>query len=109
MREARDTFLAYWDDDGRRHFREEEEILLPACAEFMDVEQPLVARVLTDHVWIRHLADQARGEDPTLAVLHDLGRRLEQHIRREERELFPQIEQSVPDVGLRRLLALLSH
>jgi hypothetical protein len=28
--QARDAFLAYWREDGHEHFREEEEVLLPA-------------------------------------------------------------------------------
>jgi iron-sulfur cluster repair protein YtfE (RIC family) len=107
--EARDRFLVYWDQDGHQHFREEEEILLPACAEFIEVERPPIPDVLTDHVRIRHLADLARGEQPPLAVLQELGRRLEQHVRREERELFPQIERSMPDAELRRLVQQLGR
>ena len=107
-REARDIFLEYWNHDGRHHFREEEDILLPACAGFMDTEQPLVAKVLTDHIQIRHLADQLEAQHPPLTILHALGRRLEQHIRREERELFPLIEQAMPDAELRRLVSLLT-
>ena len=42
-------------------------------------------------------------------LLHALGTRLEQHVRREERELFPLIEQSVPENELLRLASLLSH
>lgn len=103
------TFLSYWEDDGRRHFRQEEEILLPACAAYMDVTQPVVAGVLTDHIQIRHLADQLGAEEVPVELLHDLGRRLDQHIRKEERELFPLIEQAMPEAELQRLVRLLSH
>ena len=102
--------MTYWETDGRAHFREEEELLLPACAEFIDPDEPVVAKVLTDHVRIRHLADTVGGADhPTLQLLHELGNQLDRHIRREERELFPLIEQALPDANLRRLVALLSR
>jgi hemerythrin-like domain-containing protein len=105
---ARDRFLAYWDPEGREHFREEEEILLPTCAPFIDPEHELVTKVLTEHIRIRHLAGEASaGSPPALAVLHELGRRLEQHVRLEERELFPLIERSLPEEELARLLELL--
>jgi len=107
--DARDTFVSYWQPDGQEHFREEEEILLPTFAGFVDPDQPIVAKVLIDHVRIRHLASEAAGEPPRLTVLHELGSRLEQHVRREERELFPLIEQSMPDTELRRLVALLTR
>ena len=108
--DACDSFLAYWKSDGREHFREEEEILLPACAGFLDPDQPLVARVLTEHVRIRHLAREiASSEHPPLELLHELGSQLERHVRREERELFPLIEQTMPGAELDRLVALLSR
>jgi hemerythrin-like domain-containing protein len=108
--DARDRFLSYWDPEGRWHFRQEEEILLPACARFIDPEHPLIAKVLTDHVRIRHLASEAATSGvPAAAALHELGRELEKHVRREERELFPLIEQSLPNQELARLVDLLTR
>jgi hypothetical protein len=96
-REARAAFLAYWEEHGRTHFRLEEEVLLPAYAGHGDAHHPLVGRVLCDHVVIRHRAAAlARVSDPPVAALHDLGVRLADHVRLEERELFPLIEQAVP-------------
>jgi hypothetical protein len=107
---ARAGFVKYWEAEGRAHFREEEEILLPGCAGFVNPDEPIVAKVLTDHVRIRHFADTVQGVDrPGLDVLHDLGTQLEQHVRREERELFPLIEQSLPEAELDRLVALLAR
>jgi len=108
--DARDGFMTYWEADGRVHFREEEETLLPACAGFVDLDEPIIAKVLTDHVRIRYLANRVAGVDrPALGLLHELGARLDEHVRREERELFPLIEQSIPDADLRRLVQLLSR
>jgi len=98
----------YWDRDGRNHFREEEEILLPALARFTDPHQPLIARVLTDHVQIRSCADQVAG-DADLATLKALGQELDGHIRREERELFPLLEQVMPEGELARLAERLAR
>jgi hemerythrin-like domain-containing protein len=81
------------------HFREEEEVLLPTLARFSELDQPIVARVLLDHVRIRRLADDVGG-DGALDPLHTLGTELEQHVRREERELFPLIEESLPEPEL---------
>jgi iron-sulfur cluster repair protein YtfE (RIC family) len=105
---ARDAFLDYWHRDGREHFQEEEEILLPACAGYLDVRQSIFAEVLTDHVRIRHLAAELGENDrPVVGALHELGLELERHVRREERELFPLIERSLPEDELRRLGELL--
>lgn len=105
---SREAFLDYWRADGRRHFREEEEILLPTYAGFGDVDQPVVARVLIDHVRIRRLADQLAGGSADIGVLHSLGAYLDEHVRREEREQFPLIERELPEAALARLAELLS-
>lgn len=97
--EARAAFLDYWDRDGREHFHEEEEILLPALARFADPDQPMIARVLIDHVRIRRFAAELADAGP-LDDLHALGRELERHVRREERELFGLIEQVLPEPEL---------
>lgn len=106
--EVRDAFLAYWRADGQRHFREEEDILLPAYAGFGDPEEPVLARVLVDHVRIRWLAHDVASDSPSLDALHTLGEQLSAHVRREERELFPLIEQVLPEHELTRLVRLLS-
>lgn len=94
---VREAFLAYWTAHGRTHFRLEEEILLPAYARYGDAHDPLVLRVLADHVAIRQRAD-ALAASATIApeALHELGVRLAAHVRLEERELFPLIERAVP-------------
>jgi iron-sulfur cluster repair protein YtfE (RIC family) len=107
--EARSVFLNYWRSQGREHFREEEEILLPTFAGFADPAAPVVAEVLIDHVRIRRLAMELTSGSPDVELLHALGTRLEQHVRQEERELLPLIEQSVPENELLRLASLLSH
>lgn len=85
---ARAAFLTHWDVSGRRHFRQEEDIPLPAYAAHGDPFHPLVARTRCGHVDIRHRADAlARAEAPTLAALHELGTALAAHVRGEEREL----------------------
>lgn len=105
---ARQAFLEYWRADGQRHFREEEDILLPSFAGYGDPEAPIVARVLIDHVRIRRLADEVAAERPPIGVLQALGEQLGDHVRREERELFPLIEQALPEAELKRLVRLLA-
>jgi hemerythrin-like domain-containing protein len=102
--DVRAAFLSYWIAHGRTHFRLEEEVLLPAYAGYGDAHDPLVLRVLGDHVAIRQRAD-ALTAPTTLALeaLHELGVRLAAHVRLEERELFPLIERAVPAPELLRV------
>jgi hemerythrin-like domain-containing protein len=92
------TFLEFWRAHRARHFRIEEDVLLPGfVAAGGDATDPLVTRVLGDHVEIRA---RARGvaPDTPLEELHELGKRLTAHVRLEEDELFPLIEHTLaPD------------
>jgi iron-sulfur cluster repair protein YtfE (RIC family) len=106
---ARARFLDFWETEGRRHFQQEEEHLLPAFAAHGDPRHPLVLQVLGDHVAIRARAARLAtvsgtpppsanpGTPPTdLQDLHELGQALADHVRLEERQLFPLIEQAMP-------------
>ena len=42
--EARQVFLDFYERDGSRHFRAEEELLLPAFARHADVDDPAIVR-----------------------------------------------------------------
>ena len=91
--DARTIFLDFYEREGSRHFRAEEELLLPAFARHTRVDDPLIVRVLTEHVDLRGRGqDLERSADPDPATLCELGERLESHIRFEEKTLFPQIE-----------------
>lgn len=101
---ARDAFVEFWRSEGRLHFRIEEELLLPAFARHAPVDEPAVVRVLTEHVDLRRRgAELEAAEPPPLERVHELGERLQQHIRHEERMLFPLIEAALPDAERRQL------
>jgi DUF438 domain-containing protein len=94
---ARSRFLEFWDREGRHHFQQEEEDLLPAFAAHGDPRHPLVLQVLGDHVAIRASAARVTAtQAPSLEMLHQLGAELAAHVRLEERELFPMIEDAMP-------------
>jgi hemerythrin-like domain-containing protein len=104
---AREAFLSFFEQDGARHFRAEEEVLLPAYARHAEPDEPAVVRVLVEHVDLRRRAqDLAAGAEWDVAeLLRELGDRLEGHIRHEERVLFPMIEAALPAEELERLAA----
>jgi hemerythrin-like domain-containing protein len=98
--EAIESFQEFWHDHGRRHFRIEEELLLPGfAAGGGDPGHPLVSQVLTDHIDIRARARDLRSESP-LGELHELGERLKAHVRLEEEKLFPLIEETLEPAAL---------
>jgi hemerythrin-like domain-containing protein len=109
---ARD-FLDFWREHTTRHFREEEEVLLPAYARHADPADSSVVRVLVDHVHIRRLTtdlDRMLNTGEQLAAtMRQVGEMLRAHIRHEEDVLFPMIERALPDAELWALLALMGH
>jgi hemerythrin-like domain-containing protein len=100
---ARDAFLEFWREHGAKHFRVEEEVLLPAFAAHADPDAECVARMLMDHVRIRAAARRLET-DPELDALHELGTMLERHVRLEEREVFPLIEDALTPEAAERLV-----
>ncbi|HIS29047.1 MAG TPA: hemerythrin domain-containing protein [Candidatus Avamphibacillus intestinigallinarum] len=92
----------FWNPAGQEHFREEEEVLLGTYAEYVDISTvPEVQEMLIEHIQIRARINQIlRAEEPDLAFIRELGEFLNDHIRKEERVIFPMIEQAIPDERL---------
>jgi iron-sulfur cluster repair protein YtfE (RIC family) len=103
---ARDAFLDFWRADGRRHFEVEEEVLLPAFAPRDAAGEDAVRRVLAEHEDVRaRVAALERAGGADLEALQALGALLRDHVRHEERVLFPLIEDALPEPELTRLTA----
>ncbi len=97
-------FLAYWEDHGSPHFRTEEEILLPGWIEAAPAaDRKMASRVLGEHLAIRAQVRRLRRERLAIEELQELGELVERHVRFEERELFPRIEDELEDEALARL------
>jgi len=110
MTDARGAFLQFWHSEGGQHFRVEEEVLLPAYARHRPPDEPAVVRVLTEHVDLRRRAAEMEASTaPSLTDVHELGERLAQHIRHEERVLFPAIEGALSDAELSELARALER
>lgn len=111
LREAEDAaaaaadFLDFWAADGQRHFRVEEEVLLPGWALHAEVDREGVARMLDEHLAIRREALRAAAGEASLERLRALGQLLHDHVRFEERQLFPRIEADLDAAALDELAA----
>lgn len=103
LEEATKVFLDFWHDEGRRHFRVEEEVLLPGWAVAAEVDQPKVDQFLREHLEIRCGALRLEAAELSLDQAHDLGKLLHDHVRFEERVFFPLIEDALDDEYLSRL------
>jgi hemerythrin-like domain-containing protein len=93
----------FWADEGQRHFELEERHLVTALA---DPEWRLqIERMLHEHRVIRATVATAAGVD----TAHELGTLLHDHVRFEERVLFPLLESRLSGPRLAALGAALAH
>ena len=73
------------------HFAAEEKELFPAASRFPQL-QPLIQELLTGHALLRNLFSRASARTLHLAGLQTLVEKLASHIRKEERELFEEMQ-----------------
>ncbi len=109
LEEATRAFLDFWRDDGRRHFRVEEEVLLPGWAMHAEVDRDGVRRMLDEHLAIRRGALRLQAGEATLEEARELGHLLHDHVRFEERQLFPRVEADLGTDDLARLAAVIEQ
>jgi len=91
------SFLRTWEAEIQPHFQSEEAVLLPAYAAAEGDDDSLIVRTLVEHVRLRRLIrEMATAPGPRLNELAaEVARALHDHIRFEERELFPAIESTL--------------
>jgi hypothetical protein len=106
---VRQATLDFWREEGRGHFRLEEELLLPAFARHAGADDADVVRVLDEHADIRRrIGELETGAPVDSAALNALGKRLSDHVRHEERTLFGRIEAALSPEELRAVGIALS-
>ncbi|HLR59242.1 MAG TPA: hemerythrin domain-containing protein [Pseudogracilibacillus sp.] len=93
----------FWSPGGEEHFREEEEIVLPVYAKYADINKPEIVDMLLEHVTIRSGMKQLLNDELTIEEMRNLGKLLQDHIRKEEQIIFPMIEKALPEIELEKL------
>jgi hemerythrin-like domain-containing protein len=114
LHRAARALLRFWKSKGRRHFREEEEALLPSYARHARLEEnPAVGLMLSQHAVIRarmlDLEEALSARRPVEAEVQALAQLLHDHVRLEENEIFPAIEAALGDDELHALAPRLSR
>ena len=99
-------FAEFWGQRGRRHFEIEEELLLPAISRDDDEWAAAAERIEREHAQIRAAADDL---GPDLERARALGELLNDHVRFEERQLFPMLEERLAAPELRDLGAAIER
>jgi hemerythrin-like domain-containing protein len=82
----------HFEQEIKFHFSAEEQVLFPAAREFAELI-PLVEELIADHAALRESFSQAKACTMSSETLHAFGQHLFTHIRKEERQLFEQLQQ----------------
>ena len=104
---AAGDFVEFFRNEERAHLRDEEEELFPLLLRNVPAQPAPLREARLQHMQLegfaRKLAIAVAAGIVDRATLDAAGELLEAHIRLEERQLFPLIEELVPDDELRRL------
>ncbi len=93
--------LRFFNENLTAHFEAEETVLFPLMAAHEECRE-LVARLENEHREFRKMVAPAADPGGQRKFLFDFGDLLEQHIRSEERKLFPAFETLVPAADAER-------
>lgn len=107
---AAEQFVRFLARHELEHFALEEAVLLPALPGD-EKGRSLERRVREDHQYLREALERLRerADPPGAEILHEIGARLRDHVRLEERQLFPHLEQSLEAAELERIGTKLAH
>lgn len=95
------TLAAFFERHLRQHFIVEEEIVFPAACSAGSEAETLVAQLLDEHREMASLVERlAMNPQVTAAELAAFGRLLNDHIRLEDRQLFPLMETQISAAAL---------
>ena len=93
--QMREFLLYVWENDLPHHFEQEEQSIIKAV-QGKEGSQPLVERVLAEHKKFAALAEEINAEQgDMMAKIEEFAVLLNAHVRFEEREFFPFVEESL--------------
>ena len=91
----------FFNENLTSHFEAEETVLFPLMTAHEECRE-LVARLASEHRTFRRMVEDPGETGGVRKFLFDFGDLLEQHIRSEERQLFPAFETLVPEAEAER-------
>lgn len=94
---------SFYEQRLKPHFKLEEEKLLSFVKGRNDQLDQLIDEILKEREELKQLFNALENGSQAETALHNLGVALEKHIRKEERELFQMIQETLGDEELDRL------
>ena len=85
----------FWNNHLQQHFRDEEQVLAP----YLPADNELLQKMLDEHQEIEAMI-HINENIPDQALLNNLAQAIDNHIRFEERQLFPSAEKLISEKEL---------
>jgi iron-sulfur cluster repair protein YtfE (RIC family) len=92
--------ISFFENELKQHFLDEEKILFPTASNKNNELDKLIEELLIEHREINNLIEKIASSLQPENLLDELGRKLEVHIRKEEREVFVKIEEALSEKEL---------
>ena len=109
LEDKKEYTLSFYKTELVKHFQDEEEILFPAVKNKNDELDRKIAEIISEHRKMESLIKDLEKTDQLENVLDELGHLLEKHIRKEERELFMEIEKVLSEDELKAISEKISQ
>ena len=101
LEDKKEYTLSFYKTELVKHFQDEEIILFHAVKNKNAELDKLIDEIISEHRKMESLVKDLEKTKHLEDVLDELGKLLEKHIRKEERELFIEIEKILSDDELR--------
>ena len=98
--------LSVWNDELKEHFSTEEQIL--SQHQQNQLLSPLIDQMFNEHEQIKEMINAVTSGSASAQLIRAFYQKLEQHIRFEERVLFPEIEKVLNNAALNAMGVQLS-
>lgn len=95
--------VKFFKENLALHFQKEEEFLFPFSRNKTEEIDKQTAELIDQHKKIYSIIDKLEVSDSVQKDLDELGKLLEAHIRKEERELFQLIQEALSSAELEKL------
>jgi hemerythrin-like domain-containing protein len=100
LEDKKDYTISFYNTELVKHFQDEEVILFPAVRNKNDELDKKIAEIISEHRKMELLVKDLEKTLQLENVLDEFGWLLEKHIRKEERELFMEIEKVLSEEEL---------
>jgi hemerythrin-like domain-containing protein len=92
LEDKKDYTISFYKNELKKHFEDEKKILFPFVKNKNEDIDKLIVEIMSEHRKMESLIVELSKADQLENMLNELGWLLEKYIRKEERELFVEIE-----------------